>query len=91
MTTVAPSDTFLLGGNLPVHRLGYGAMQLTGPGIWGAPRDWDRLNSSRRQRVGEIGRADTAQFAGAAASVPTEEPDAPGGKKKSGDAWRHRT
>jgi pyridoxine 4-dehydrogenase len=30
------SGTFALGGDLPVNRLGYGAMQLTGPGAWGA-------------------------------------------------------
>src|SRR3954469_16664393 len=41
MTTVAPSDTFVLGGDLPVHRLGYGAMQLPGPGVWGEPTDRD--------------------------------------------------
>ena len=47
MTTRPPSDdrpadasgTFRLGGELPVNRLGYGAMQLTGPGVWGEPRD----------------------------------------------------
>jgi pyridoxine 4-dehydrogenase len=39
MTTVAPSDIFRLGGDLPVHRLGYGAMQLPGPGVWGEPVD----------------------------------------------------
>ncbi len=33
---VAASGTFTLGGR-KVHRLGYGAMQLTGPGIWGRP------------------------------------------------------
>jgi len=41
MTTVAPTDTFLIGGDLPVHRLGYGAMQLPGPGVWGEPADHD--------------------------------------------------
>ena len=41
MTTVAPTDTFVLGGDLTVHRLGYGAMQITGPGIWGEPADRD--------------------------------------------------
>ena len=35
----APSDTFAIGGDLPVHRLGYGAMQLPGPGVWGEPAD----------------------------------------------------
>ncbi|WP_323018818.1 aldo/keto reductase [Castellaniella sp.] len=33
----AASGTFLIGGDIPVHRLGYGAMRITGPGIWGAP------------------------------------------------------
>jgi pyridoxine 4-dehydrogenase len=33
----ARSGTFAIGGDLPVHRLGYGAMQLTGPGVWGEP------------------------------------------------------
>ena len=32
-------DTFLLGGDLPVRRLGFGAMRITGPGIWGWPPD----------------------------------------------------
>ncbi len=31
--------TFVLGGDLPVHRLGFGAMRITGPGVWGEPRD----------------------------------------------------
>ena len=35
---VTASGTFDLGG-LSVHRLGYGAMQLTGPGVWGEPAD----------------------------------------------------
>ncbi len=33
------SGTFQLGGDLPVHRLGYGAMRITGEGIWGEPKD----------------------------------------------------
>ena len=33
------SGTFSIGGDLPVVRLGYGAMQITGPGIWGDPHD----------------------------------------------------
>jgi pyridoxine 4-dehydrogenase len=31
--------TFTIGGDLEVHRLGYGAMRLTGKGIWGEPKD----------------------------------------------------
>lgn len=33
------SGTFQIGGELTVHRLGFGAMRLTGPGIWGDPED----------------------------------------------------
>ncbi len=33
------SGAFLLGGDLPVIRLGFGAMRITGPGIWGDPPD----------------------------------------------------
>jgi pyridoxine 4-dehydrogenase len=32
-------ETFTIGGDLEVHRLGYGAMRLTGKGIWGEPQD----------------------------------------------------
>ena len=35
----AAAGTFTLGGDLRVNRLGYGAMRLTGPGIWGEPKD----------------------------------------------------
>ena len=35
----AAESSFAIGGDLPVRRLGYGAMQLTGPGVWGEPRD----------------------------------------------------
>jgi aryl-alcohol dehydrogenase-like predicted oxidoreductase len=38
-TGAAASGTFEIGGDLPVHRLGYGAMQITGPGVWGPPAD----------------------------------------------------
>ena len=35
----AASGTFAIGGDLPVRRLGYGAMQITGTGVFGPPRD----------------------------------------------------
>jgi aryl-alcohol dehydrogenase-like predicted oxidoreductase len=35
----AASGAFTLGGDLEVTRLGYGTMQLTGPGVWGDPKD----------------------------------------------------
>ncbi|HEX9952085.1 MAG TPA: aldo/keto reductase [Rubricoccaceae bacterium] len=49
--TAAPSGTFLLGGDLPVHRLGFGAMRITGPGIWGPPRDHDAALAVLRRAV----------------------------------------
>ncbi len=45
----AHTDVFSIGGDLPVHRLGYGAMQLTGPGVWGEPAD--------RQNAAEVVKA----------------------------------
>jgi len=33
------AGTLMIGTDLPVHRLGFGAMRLTGPGVWGAPAD----------------------------------------------------
>ncbi len=39
MSSKSPAGTVTLGGELTVHRLGYGAMRLTGPGIWGPPKD----------------------------------------------------
>src|SRR5271155_4677211 len=35
----AKSGTFKIGGDVPVHRLGFGAMRITGKGIWGEPAD----------------------------------------------------
>ena len=34
-----PDNTFLLGGDLEVFRLGFGAMRITGQGVWGEPPD----------------------------------------------------
>jgi aryl-alcohol dehydrogenase-like predicted oxidoreductase len=37
--TAAASGTFTIGGDLSVNRLGFGAMRITGDGIWGEPKD----------------------------------------------------
>jgi len=34
-------DTYVIGGDLTVNRMGYGAMRITGEGIWGPPKDHD--------------------------------------------------
>jgi len=48
------SGTFRIGGDLEVHRLGFGAMQLTGEGVWGDPRDRDECLRVLRRAV-ELG------------------------------------
>ena len=48
------SGTFRIGGDLPVVRLGYGAMRLTGPGIWGPPPDHSEALRVLRRAV-ELG------------------------------------
>lgn len=39
LITAAESGIFRIGRDLTIHRLGFGAMRLTGPGIWGDPKD----------------------------------------------------
>ena len=52
-------------GDLVVHRLGYGAMRITGPGIWGPPKDKDAaLNTLRRAVELGINFIDTADSYG---------------------------
>jgi aryl-alcohol dehydrogenase-like predicted oxidoreductase len=53
-TSVEPSGTFTLGSDLTVHRLGYGTMQLPGPGVWGEPRDRSTAIAVLRRAV-ELG------------------------------------
>ena len=52
--TVAPSGIFKLGGDLPVHRLGYGAMRITGRGIFGPPADREECQRVLRRAI-ELG------------------------------------
>ena len=52
--SAAASGTFSIGGDLPVHRLGFGAMRLTGKGIWGDPADPESARKVLR-RVVELG------------------------------------
>jgi aryl-alcohol dehydrogenase-like predicted oxidoreductase len=49
-----PADRFTLGGDLDVRRLGFGAMRITGDGIWGPPADVDGAKRLLR-RVVELG------------------------------------
>jgi pyridoxine 4-dehydrogenase len=54
MTTSAPPATFDLGGELTVRRLGFGAMRITGDGIWGEPADREEARAVVRRAV-ELG------------------------------------
>jgi pyridoxine 4-dehydrogenase len=70
-TATAISKTLKLGGELEVHRLGYGAMRIIGKGVWGEPND--RENAKKvLQRAVELGVnfIDTADSYGPAVSEP---------------------
>src|SRR5580693_2068433 len=54
MSSAAFPGTFDLGGDLTVRRLGFGTMQLPGPGVWGPPRDHDGAIRVLRRAV-ELG------------------------------------
>jgi pyridoxine 4-dehydrogenase len=53
-STSKSEETFLLGGDLLVNRLGFGAMRLTGEGIWGWPPDRENAKKVLRRAV-ELG------------------------------------
>src|SRR5271163_196087 len=65
------SGTFAIGGDMTVNRLGYGAMRITGPGIWGEPKDRETARKVLRRAV-ELGVnfIDTADSYGPAVSEP---------------------
>ena len=64
MTSVQKSGTFTLGGRT-VNRLGYGAMQLAGPGVFGPPKDHDGALAVLREAVAQgVNHIDTSDFYG---------------------------
>src|ERR1700726_4569760 len=48
------SGTFVIGGDIPIRRLGFGTMQLTGAGVWGEPADHSEAIAVLRRAV-ELG------------------------------------
>jgi pyridoxine 4-dehydrogenase len=65
MSTVNKSGTFALGGTHSVARLGYGAMQLAGPGIFGPPKDPETALAVLREAVASgVNHIDTSDFYG---------------------------
>src|SRR6201993_4228693 len=63
--SAASSGTITLGGDLTVNRLGYGAMRITGDGIWGPPKDpAECLAVLRRAMELDVNFIDTADSYG---------------------------
>ena len=63
--TAAAAGTIDVGGDLTVNRLGFGAMRITGEGIWGDPPDRDRAKAALRRAVElEVNFIDTADSYG---------------------------
>jgi pyridoxine 4-dehydrogenase len=64
-TSARAAGTFDIGGELSVNRLGFGAMRLTGEGIWGEPRDPDECRRVLRRAVElDVNLIDTADAYG---------------------------
>ncbi len=64
-----PNETTVGGGfafpgtSMKVHRMGYGAMQLAGPGVWGPPRDPEAAVAVLREAVAAgVNHIDTKRF-----------------------------
>ena len=64
MTSIAKAGTFSL-GDRSVNRMGYGAMQLAGPGVFGPPKDPDQARAVLRAAVASgVNHIDTSDFYG---------------------------
>ncbi len=65
MPTANRSDIFILAGNRSTKRLGYGAMQLAGPGVFGPPKDPEAALAVLREAVASgVNHIDTSDFYG---------------------------
>jgi aryl-alcohol dehydrogenase-like predicted oxidoreductase len=64
MSNISPPDTFQLAGRA-VRRMGYGAMQLAGPGVFGPPKDRDAALAVLREAIASgVDHIDTSDFYG---------------------------
>ena len=67
--SAAAAGTFTIGGDLTVNRLGYGAMRITGEGIWGPPADENSALATLRRAIDlDVNLVDTADSYGPAVS-----------------------
>jgi aryl-alcohol dehydrogenase-like predicted oxidoreductase len=63
--TASASGTFALGGDMKVHRLGFGAMRITGEGVWGPPKDQQEALAVLRRAIElDVNLIDTAESYG---------------------------
>jgi pyridoxine 4-dehydrogenase len=63
--TATAAGTIGIGGDLTVNRLGFGAMRITGQGVWGEPPDRERAKAALRQAVAlDVNFIDTADSYG---------------------------
>ena len=63
--SAAAAGTFTIGGDLTVNRMGYGAMRITGPGIWGPPADKAAALATLRRTIElDVNLIDTADSYG---------------------------
>src|SRR5438876_9666271 len=61
----AMSGTFHIGDDLPVHRIGFGAMRITGDGVWGPPANRPEAIAALRRAIElEVTLIDTAESYG---------------------------
>ena len=63
--SAAAAGTFAIGGDLTVNRMGYGAMRITGPGVWGPPADKAAALATLRRAIElDVNLIDTADSYG---------------------------
>jgi pyridoxine 4-dehydrogenase len=63
--SAAAAGTFVIGGDLTVNRMGYGAMRITVPGIWGPPADKNAVLATLRRAIElDVNLIDTADSYG---------------------------
>jgi pyridoxine 4-dehydrogenase len=69
VSPAAAAGTFMIGGDLTVNRMGYGAMRITGPGVWGPPADRQAAVATLRRAIDlGVNLIDTADSYGPATS-----------------------
>jgi aryl-alcohol dehydrogenase-like predicted oxidoreductase len=74
MPTAAAAGKIDVGGDLTVNRLGFGAMRITSPGIWGDPPDRDRAIQALRRAVAlDVTFIDTADSYGPEVNLCDQE------------------